>query len=269
VLDLLLSPRRRLLDGRPDVAVAYSARRVRTAHRGPLMRVRRSSDMLEADFGAGQPIVDWPALSGFIGGGTGSVSKWYDQSGNARDLVQPAATSQPQVMQLSNGLPGLVFDGSDDVLALVFTLTQPWTFQLCYRHLSFGQTSYENMIDGIAPDSSTVFAHTNSYDVGTYAGDFGPFAAPGTTVPNLTRAVIGGTFNGAASLLEVNGLGLSSHTGNPLGGNPGGVTIGCRGDQHVARFAHFELQEFIAFSTAHASAQVKADNAAMRRDWSF
>lgn len=46
------------------------------------------------------------------------VSKIYDQTGNARDLVQATAANQPRILfEIKNGLPAISFDGSDDFLA--------------------------------------------------------------------------------------------------------------------------------------------------------
>jgi hypothetical protein len=66
----------------------------------------------------------------------------------------------------------------------------------------------------------------------------------------------------------MNGAVLSSETGNPGTRNPGGLTLGALGGGGSG-FANAEVQELIQFSTAHTSAQLKADNAAMRAAWGF
>lgn len=48
--------------------------------------------------------------------GTGYVTKWYDQSGNANDIVQTSTTSQPKIVTSGstitrNSLPSIAFDG--------------------------------------------------------------------------------------------------------------------------------------------------------------
>ncbi|MGY0196162.1 beta strand repeat-containing protein [Leptothrix sp. BB-4] len=62
------------------------------------VRVRRSLDNTEQDIGFdAYGRLDTAALSAFVGTGTnahGYVSKWYDQSGNGRDMGQTLASSQ-------------------------------------------------------------------------------------------------------------------------------------------------------------------------------
>lgn len=268
---LLLAPKRRFLDGRSDVAAAFSGRRLRTQYRGALMRVRRSSDNLEADFGVGQAGVDWDALSGFIGGGSGYVSKWYDQSGNGHDLLQASASAQPQIGLLTNGLPGMTFDGLNDMLVTAsFALSQPCSFNIVYRRASDIGNAFQNIFDGVTGDTGTLYGMTGHFDNGMYANLPAPnLEGDTTTMPIGTRGAVGGTFNGAAALLEVNAARLASATGDCGANNMDGLTLGTRGGGLSSRFTNMEAQEFIAFSSGHSAAQVRADNAAMRAAWRF
>lgn len=96
---------------------AYSVRRTRTSYAGSCIRVRRSSDNVEQDFGfRADGWLDTTALLAFIGANSGYVSVWYDQSGNALDLTQAVAVGQPAivlsgVLQISNGRPFVGFFG--------------------------------------------------------------------------------------------------------------------------------------------------------------
>jgi len=102
---------RRPLDVVTGSAAAYSLRLLRTAYTGPCIRVRRSSDNVEADIGftdAGD--LDTVALLAFTGANSGFVTVWYDQSGSARHAIQTTAANQPRivnagVVQTLNGLP--------------------------------------------------------------------------------------------------------------------------------------------------------------------
>ena len=78
--------------------LALSTRRINSGYTGPLIRLRTSKDNSEQDFGSGLGMgetVDYSAIDTFLNGGTAHVVKWYDQSGQGRDLQQTVASDQP------------------------------------------------------------------------------------------------------------------------------------------------------------------------------
>ncbi len=78
--------------------LALSTRRINSGYTGPLIRLRRSTDSTEQDFGSGLGMgetIDYSAIDTFLSGGTAHVVKWYDQSGQGRDLQQQTASRQP------------------------------------------------------------------------------------------------------------------------------------------------------------------------------
>lgn len=87
-------------------SVAYSTRIPSgNTYSGPLIRVRRSSDNTEQDFGAtsivdanGDKWLDTAALLTFVGAGNGFVTTWYDQAGSGRHMAQATAGSQPSIV---------------------------------------------------------------------------------------------------------------------------------------------------------------------------
>lgn len=99
---------------------AYSTRLVNSNFKGSLLRVRRSSDNSEQDIGFVSNDLNTLALTSFVGGGDGFLTKWYDQSGSARDFIQATAAAQPKIVSAGsiittiNGKPTVLFDGVDD-----------------------------------------------------------------------------------------------------------------------------------------------------------
>jgi hypothetical protein len=87
-----------LLDTYPNAAVAYSLRQLRTAYTGAAIRVRRSSDNAEQDFGFSGNDLDTASLLTFCGAGNGFITTWYDQSTNANNATQATAASQAQIV---------------------------------------------------------------------------------------------------------------------------------------------------------------------------
>ena len=87
-----------LLDTYTGAAAAYSLRLLRTAYTGYAIRVRRSSDNAEQDFGFVGNDLDTASLLTFCGAGNGFVAEWYDQSGNANKAIQTTPTNQCQIV---------------------------------------------------------------------------------------------------------------------------------------------------------------------------
>jgi hypothetical protein len=113
-----------LLDTYTGAAVAYSLRQLRTAYTGAAIRVRRSSDNAEQDINFVSGDLDTSSLLTFCGAGNGFITTWYDQSGNALNLVRGVATQQPKivssgVVEVKNLKSTITFDGTDDVLSYI------------------------------------------------------------------------------------------------------------------------------------------------------
>ena len=111
-----------LLDTYPNASAAFSLRKLRTAYTGSAIRVRRSSDNAEQDFGFVSNVLDTASLLTFCGVGNGFVTTWYDQSGNGYNASTATALNQPQVVAsgaviVENSKPSVKFDGSNDKLS--------------------------------------------------------------------------------------------------------------------------------------------------------
>lgn len=102
-----------LLDTHSGALAAYSVRRLSSSYAGSALRVRRDSDNTEQDVGfTAQGDLDVAALLSFVGAGSGYVTTWYDQSGNAAHATQSTATSQPRIIsagavEIEGGRPTL------------------------------------------------------------------------------------------------------------------------------------------------------------------
>lgn len=109
-----------LLDNYTSAGAAYSTRKLRTAHSGYALRVRRSTDSATLDVGFdGSGNLDTASMLTFVGAGNdGFVSIWYDQSGNSRNLTAASDAGQPKIVAAGSVVtqgtrPALSFDGSD------------------------------------------------------------------------------------------------------------------------------------------------------------
>jgi hypothetical protein len=108
-------------------AVAFGLRKLTSVYNGAALQIRRSSDGEQRDVyfdgtgalsltslvsaaGGGDPTPT--TLSSWIGGNSGTVAVWYDQSGLGRNAFQTTAAAQPRVIlngviELQNGKPRL------------------------------------------------------------------------------------------------------------------------------------------------------------------
>jgi hypothetical protein len=106
-------------DDVPSIVAAYGMRRLRSAYTGNLLRLRRSSDNVQSDFGyTGSGDLDTAAIATWLGANSGYVVTWYDQSGGGYNATQATTARQPlYVASGQNSKPTLSFDQVDDRVA--------------------------------------------------------------------------------------------------------------------------------------------------------
>jgi hypothetical protein len=110
-----------LLDSYPGAAAAYSLRRLSSTYTGPAIEVTSDGSTQDIGFDI-EGNLDTSALAAFCGANDGTVSKWYDQSGNSNDAAQATVANQPKIYDgtdgvvLENGKPAVDFDGTNDGL---------------------------------------------------------------------------------------------------------------------------------------------------------
>lgn len=100
-----------------NINFIFSMRQVNLEYDGPLIRLRRSSDNAESDFGPSSPgdLISNSAINSWRGGSSLFVVTWYDQSGWGRDAIQTVASRQPAFTR-SNTRPYFAGDASNDFL---------------------------------------------------------------------------------------------------------------------------------------------------------
>jgi hypothetical protein len=189
--------------------------------------------------------IDAAALLSFVGSGTGFVTTWYDQSGNARNATQTTAGQQPRIVvngvfQTEGGRPAVLFDGADDGLA-----SAPWGVvdQPFSRHYVGVRKSYAEISHWINSSDGIPNAAQYDYDP-TFHAMYAGSAIP-VPLTNNERAVLSAMYNGAASVFAKNG---SLTTGNPGADGFNGVRIG--GWYNTNQFcANVAMQELIVVAS--------------------
>ncbi len=87
-----------------NAAAAFGLRLLRADYLGPVINVRRGSDNATLDFyadsrgnvgtslyGTGTTLLGW------LAGSIGYLTRWYDQTGNGRDVIQTTTSAQPKI----------------------------------------------------------------------------------------------------------------------------------------------------------------------------
>lgn len=138
-----------LLDTYP-AAAAYSTRQLSSTATNCLM-LRRGSDDAEQDFGFVNGWLDTAAITTWLGGASGYIKTWYDQTGGSwGNATQADPAKQPlYVASGINSRPTLEFDTTDDVLIITEkTLTGEFTTFCVFN----AQESYSILFGKLSTD---------------------------------------------------------------------------------------------------------------------
>lgn len=104
-----------ILDSVTGAKQAYSFQKLRSAYTGNCIRVRRSNDNTEQNFGFLNNYLDTAALLTFVGANSGYIVMWYDQTANGLNATTSTTSRQPRiinagVLERVNGKPAMYCD---------------------------------------------------------------------------------------------------------------------------------------------------------------
>lgn len=248
-----------------SVWAAWGFRLLRTAYAGPLLHVRRTSDNAVLDVGyTSSGDLDEAALSAFAGANSVVIDIIYDQSGNARNLVQVPADAQPRIINAGaydriNSRACFYTDGADDFLATaVASVAQPVTIASVVEMIDL--TQYSFLYD--APP--TAATRIGSYF--TTANNLGVFSPTDAAVKNGVvaneKATIVTVFNGASSSVDYNG---ASSAINPGTDAFGGIKFGAHQDNFF--WSEHKFGDQIVFNAALSAGQIATVKADFKAYW--
>jgi hypothetical protein len=197
-----------ILDTYPSAYHAYSLRKLKSTYTGACLRIRRTSptaQTTEVDLNFdwnntisfSSPISNQTGYftnattlgqfaSGTVDGFTASiisVSIWYDQSGNNKNVVASNASVQPRLVRLDAGIATLeIIDGSVGVRFI--------SANVHLLSLADTSTSYNNMSCYALGNSISALTNTSIYGQGVFAANARLFLPQGTSIAYNTT----GTF---------------------------------------------------------------------------
>lgn len=204
------------LDNVSHYKLAVGLRLLRSAYSGSAIRLRRSSDDVEADFGFSGTNLNTEAINTWLNGSAGYCVKLYDQSGNGNDMIPSYSGAQP--LYVYNGLnnkPILRFNTSQN-------LKNSMNFSPPYTVIYAGKQT--------GPCRGRVLNANNNWLLGWWNGSRsqahfdGWVSQPGGIPADSNAYVYTGTGTGSESRFFENGV---SKTVNPSGGTtgPNGIRI--------------------------------------------
>lgn len=178
----------------------------------------------------------WHADSMSLSDGA-SVTTWADSSGNGKTLTSGAGSPVFKV-NIQNGKPALLFNGTSSMMTAPLSLTQPYTHFLVAKTVGTINNNY--IIDG-ASNNQGLFAFFTPSFVRMYSGSiFDVTAAIDNVV--LVATIL---FNGSSSVFGLNG---TETTGDAGAGSTTGLTVGCSGQ--ISNFFSGYLFELISYASA-------------------
>ncbi len=150
------------------------------------------------------------------------VKAWSDRSGNGHDLVQATTGNAPLLAVPGlNGLPGVVFDGSNDIMQAAFTLPQPVYLALVGYWANPG-VDFSRPCDGNTQDTLAWFTSATPWT--TYQLYSGTAGVANQTYDTAANRLLELCASGAGSFSSIGGG--ADATGNPGTVAPGGLAIG-------------------------------------------
>lgn len=252
----------------PNLVHVYEpARRTLTTYTGSLVRIRRSSDNAEQNFGAdGAGNLDTAAIATFIGGGSGFVVTVYDQVGSNNPTQATAGNQPTYIASGQNGKPVMRFNGTSHSLAATFSSVANQTFSIyglgALDAVAVNDGVNKAMVDGINFPAQVVLYKNASPNPDAWSIFSGTILVGQGA--NSSWQLWSALFNGSSSQFWHNGV--SQASGAAGANNLTGIRIGSRADGTVV-FWDGDIASVIVADPSHSTAQRETIQDAINDYW--
>ena len=245
-----------------SAAAAYGLRKLRAAYAGAAVNVRRSSDNTPQDIGFdASGDFNVAAFNTFVGGGSGFVVTWYDQSGSGADATQATDADQPQlILAGQNGRPIVRFNGSSDTLAYLGSTANPVSVTaFLVGAIQVNNTTVGRFFGDVESGGSD---NNQGWVVAAYQAT--PYVQNATDSLGWSSAFTVGTFHQVAAWVQGGATtsGLSADNGTAVTGAGGSsiftgqIYLGSAGG--VGNFGQVDIGELVLFNTDQTAERTAA-----------
>ena len=226
-------------------ALAVGMRKIYSSYSGNAMRIRRSTDNVESDFGFMGNDLNTNAIATFLNGAPGYVTTLYDQSGTGNDVVQATAGSQP--LYVANGINGRTVLRFTSSQSMANNTNFPAPFAVVYGARQTGPAR-----------ARALSSVNNNWLLGWWNGAKAQAYYEGWVSPVQTPAadnnayVYSGNSNGSTSEVYENGTLIASNSGGVTG--PDGIRLNGVGGGAGSELSDVEFFDVIVYNSVLATA---------------
>jgi hypothetical protein len=198
-------------------AAAYSTRKLRSAYAGNALQAKLSGGSTQ-NIGFVSGDLDTGALATFAAGASVGISTWYDQTANARNVVQSTFSATPQIVNsgtnyTQNGhvwASGTIAASTEIGLDSGVSIPGPFSVAVVFRFAD--NPSFNNMVGDYFGGSWTLYAQSTAH----FTLNPGSGSAGGAGTPDTSLHSIIAVFDGASSQVYLDGASLTVGQGSDV-----------------------------------------------------
>lgn len=177
--------------------ITLSLRRMSYRYKGPVVRVRRSTDDAEMNIGTtADGHFDVATFSAFVGAGNGFVTIFYDQSGFGHNFAQATASLQFQIVLTSSlttraHLSAGTFSGGYQTTGVTFSNSNFTGSAIIRSDSTFAGAVITSAVQTPNPYTYFLFIETGRMYWGNGAGPNSPLMLSPATMQNVNLVIAG------------------------------------------------------------------------------
>ncbi|RYZ29997.1 MAG: hypothetical protein EOP49_40170, partial [Sphingobacteriales bacterium] len=231
--------------------MAVGLRKLLPGYTGPAIRLRRSSDNAESDFGFVGNDLDLAAISAWLGGNSGYCTTIYDQSGSGNNITQSTVLHQPLYFSGAiNGKPVIRFNATQ-FMANNTNFAPPYT--IVYGAKQTGPAR-ERVLSSV--NNNWLLGWHSGYKKAAF---FMGWVAPPNIAADNNTYIYTGTSTGSVSHFYENGNVIATNSNGTAG--PNGIRLNGYGTGSGFELSDVDFLDVVAYNSVLAASARQATEA--------